>query len=162
MSAIPAIEIRRTIPETPKQAFTRFTAQFRQWWPQAYSWSGDTLVDIGMQCHEGGLCYEIGPHGFHLDWGRVLHWQPPAQLILNWQISPRREPQPDPTQASQVHLDFSAAGSEGCLLLLRHDDFERHGEGAQAYRDSLAGESGWPYILDCFLKMSGAMTGPDH
>lgn len=152
MSMIPAIEIHRRLAESPAQAFERFTAQFQLWWPKAYSWSGDTLVDIGMQCHEGGMCFEIGPHGFHLDWGRVLRWQPTERLVLSWQISPRREPQPDPAQASQVSLDFSVDDPAGCLLALRHDGFERHGEGAQGYRDAMAGEYGWPYILDCFVK----------
>jgi hypothetical protein len=35
-------------------------------------------------------------------------------------------------------------------VTLTHRDFERHGEGAQAYRDSMAAPQGWPYIMERF------------
>lgn len=147
---IEAIELRTHLPTSAEHAFEQFTRHFQRWWPQAYSWSGDSLVEIGIQCRPGGLCYEIGPHGFHLAWGRILQWQAPSLLVMSWQIGPQRQPQPDPSQASEVRLAFHAETEQSSQLLLQHDHFARHGDGADTYRGAMASEYGWPYILACF------------
>ena len=82
------------------EAFAAF-ADLARWWPREYTWAGDTLEDIGIDPHEGGFCFERGPHGFTCHWGRVLVWDPPARLVLAWQIAPDRVPQPTPPNASE-------------------------------------------------------------
>ena len=77
----------------------------------------------------------------------MLAWEPPSRLVLAWQISPRREPEPNPERASTIELRFDAEGEELTRVTLEHRDFDRHGEGAGEYRAALASEQGWPYIL---------------
>ncbi|MGF1624975.1 MAG: SRPBCC family protein [Alphaproteobacteria bacterium] len=132
----------------PQQAFERFLA-LESWWPRAYSWSGEALVDLSIDPRAGGLLTETGPHGFRCDFGRVLAIEPPRHLLLSWQISPRREPQPDPAQASEVELSFAAAAA-GTSVTLAHRHFRRHGPGHEQYREAMAAEQGWPYLLRCF------------
>jgi len=130
----------------PERAFEAFTGELMNWWPADYTWSGSlALVDIGMEPGAGGLCFEIGPHGFHCDWGRVLTWDPPRRLVFTWQIGPNREPVPDPARASEVEVRFRDGKVE-----FEHRGFERYGPPGDDYRKALASPEGWPFILDRF------------
>lgn len=145
--SIEPIRASEEIGLPPQAAFARFTGQFSSWWPAEFSWSQEVLADIGMQPREGGMLYEIGPHGFRLDWGRIIEWDPPSRLVFLWQITAQREPQPNPEKASEVEVRFEPAG-EGTRVSVEHRAWERHGDGAQEYRDGLAGA--WEYVLRRF------------
>jgi uncharacterized protein YndB with AHSA1/START domain len=131
-----------------ERAFAFFTQHFAMWWPRECTWSQDVLEDIGIEPREGGLCYEHGPHGFRCDWGRVLSWGPPHHLVLAWQISPRREPEPNPGKASTLDVTFVADTPARTRIMLEHRDLERHGHGAAEYRAALASAEGWPWVLN--------------
>jgi uncharacterized protein YndB with AHSA1/START domain len=133
-----------TVALTLERAFARFTAL--DWWPAEYTWSQETLEDIGI---DGSMLYERGPHGFRLDWGRVLDRQSPERLVFSWHIGPTRVPQPDPARASEVEVTFSAE-RDGTRVQLVHRAFERHGEGAEEYAAAMASPQGWEYILERF------------
>jgi len=76
------------VPVPPRRAFEVFVDEFGSWWPAEYSWSGETLVRIAIEPRTGGMCVEVGPHGFRCDWGRVLAYEPPRRLVFSWQIGP--------------------------------------------------------------------------
>ena len=71
-----------TVPQSPAEAFALFAERLVDWWPREYTWAQDTLQRIGVDPQIGGRCYEIGPHEFPADWGRVLAWDRPARLLL--------------------------------------------------------------------------------
>jgi uncharacterized protein YndB with AHSA1/START domain len=129
-----------------ERAFELFTEELGAWWPPDYSWSGEVLEEIGIEPGAGGLCYERGPHGFRCDWGRVLAWEPPGRLTLAWQISPRREPEPNPARASEVDVLFTDTDG-GTSVSLEHRAFDRHGEEGEQYAEMLDSREGWPLIL---------------
>jgi uncharacterized protein YndB with AHSA1/START domain len=131
-----------------ERAFAFFTDHFALWWPREYTWGQEVLEDIGLEPREGGLCFERGPDGFRCDWGRVLSWEPPHRLMLAWQISPRREPEPNPAKASTLDITFVADTPARTRVMLEHRDFERHGTGAAEYCAALASPRGWSWILD--------------
>ncbi|WP_104204007.1 SRPBCC family protein [Billgrantia saliphila] len=142
------------VPLSRRQAFHLFTELFADWWPKEYTWSQSALKTIGIEPKEGGRCTEEGPYGFQVDWGRVVVWEPPERLVLAWQIGPNRVPQPNPEHASTVEVRFSAEGPEATRLTIEHRDFRRHGEGAAEYRDGMASDWGWPFILERFRQSS--------
>jgi uncharacterized protein YndB with AHSA1/START domain len=144
-----------TVSLAPPQAFALFAERLGDWWPREYTWGQDALQAIGIEPRVDGLCYELGPHDFRCDWGRVLVWEPPSGLSLAWQISPRREPEPNPHRASTVDVRFASRESGGTLVTLEHHGFERHGDGAEEYRAALASPEGWPYILQRFAAVAG-------
>ena len=139
----------RTILQVPapvERAFTTFTRHVADWWVKEYTWCGpDALVEIGIEPGEGGMAYEIGPHGFRNDWGRVMVWQPPRRLVLSWQIGPDRAPVPDPRKATEVEVRFSAHGNGHTLVDVEHRKFDRHGEDGEGYRQALT--AGWHELL---------------
>lgn len=140
------IRVRLSVPLPVEAAFRLFVDELNTWWPAEYTWSGDVLEQIAVEPREGGRCFEVGPHGFTCDWGRVLTFDSPRRIVFTWQISPRREPVPDPAQASEIEVRFEPSGA-GTQVDFEHRLFERHGEGGAEYRAALASEQGWPYIL---------------
>jgi uncharacterized protein YndB with AHSA1/START domain len=139
------------VPLSTERAFGFFTNEFALWWPREYTWGQDVVEDIGLEQRQGGLCFERGPNGFRCDWGRVLSWEPPRRLVLAWQISPRREPEPNPVKASTVEITFVAKTPGQTRVELEHRDFQRHGDGALEYRAALASTRGWSWILDRYV-----------
>lgn len=129
------------------EAFLTFTEKFQSWWPQDYTLSKTSLDRIGIEPRLGGFCFEIGPFGFRCDWGRVIVWDPPNELGFTWQINKSSVLEPNPDLASEVSISFKELGPTRTLIELKHYHFERHGETASAYRDEMASEYGWPYIL---------------
>jgi uncharacterized protein YndB with AHSA1/START domain len=83
----------------------------------------------------------------------VLVWEPPHRLVFTWQISPRREPEPNPARASEVEVRFEAEGPSRTQVEFEHRHFDRHGEGGAEYQAMLGSPQGWPYILDCYVKV---------
>jgi uncharacterized protein YndB with AHSA1/START domain len=144
------IEQAVTVEVSVERAFEVFADELDSWWPREYSWSQDVLEDIGIEPHEGGMCFERGPYGFRCDWGRVLEWNPPVRLVFAWQISPRREPEPNPAKASEVEVRFDDGGDGRTRVRLEHRNFERHGEGGAEYARMLGSPQGWPLLLDRF------------
>ncbi len=144
-----------TVPLAQTEAFALFAEGLANWWPREYTWSQDVLQRIGLEPRVGGRCYEIGPHEFHSDWGRVLVWDPPHRLQLAWQISPRREPEPNPARASEVEARFEPVAGGGTQLVLEHRGFERHGTEGSGYRDALASPQGWPWIFQRYAAAAG-------
>jgi hypothetical protein len=144
------VTVSKIVPGPPTSVFPGFTASFGAWYPQEYTWSGTGLVSIRLGSREGDFCTEIGPLGLRLDWGRILHWDPPHNFRFSWQISYERVPVPDQLQASEVVVRFTPEG-ESTRLDLHHTHFERHGEdSAEAYAEAMGSQAGWPWILDVF------------
>ena len=137
-------------PFPPERAFARFTEDMTAWWPQEYTWAQRSLQEIAIEPREGGRCYELGPHGFSCDWGRVVTCEPPGRIAFTWQISPQRVPQPDPALASLVEVRFEPEGDSGTRVRVAHRHFSRHGEGAETYEAAMSSPQGWPLLLERF------------
>jgi uncharacterized protein YndB with AHSA1/START domain len=149
---IEPIHIEVATPLPVARAFERFVGELREWWPREYTWSQDVLQELGIEPRVDGLCFEIGPHGFRCDWGRVVEWAPPHRLGLAWQIGPHREPVPDPRQASCVSVSFETQSPQHTRVVLVHTAFERHGPDGAAYRAAMTSPRGWPFILQRFVE----------
>lgn len=137
------------VPASAAEAFRVFTS-LTEWWVKEYTWSGpEFLTELGIEPRAGGMLYEIGPHGFRSDWGRVLTWDPPRRLVFTWQIDPNRVPVPDPARASEVEVLFRADSAERTWVEVEHRHFDRHGTAAEGYRQALT--AGWPDLLTRYL-----------
>ena len=141
-----------TVPVPAEAAFAAF-ADLAGWWPPEYTWAADTLEAIGIEPREGGHCFERGPHGFTLHWGRVLAWEPPARLVFTWQIAPDRVPQPNPARASEVEVRFHPAGEPATRVELEHRAFARHGQAGRGVPPGHGLPLGWPLLLDRYVAM---------
>src|SRR5690606_14850692 len=78
---------RTTVVQAPpEKAFEVFTAGMTRWWNPEYTIGGQPYAAVVVEPHEGGRWYERAADGTECDWGRVLTWDPPARLVLTWQI----------------------------------------------------------------------------
>lgn len=66
------IHIENTLPASSDTAFSRFTDDMVDWWPQEYTWAGDALVAMYIQPNAGGHCIERDERGNDQVWGTVL------------------------------------------------------------------------------------------
>jgi uncharacterized protein YndB with AHSA1/START domain len=135
---------------SPERAFRLFTEGMTQWWPREFSWSQDRLEQMAIEPCEGGFAYEQGPYGFTIHWGRVLTCEVPQRIVFTWQIAADRSPQPDPAKASEVEVVFTGSPEDGTDVTLEHRGWERHGDGAQEYRDGFEAAGAWPRALEGF------------
>lgn len=140
-------EIHINVPVN--NAFSHFIQSFHLWWPREYTWSRELLEKIEIGSKKDDLCSEYGPHGFRCDWGRMIEVVHNERISFTWQISPKREPVPDPSRSSVITVKFHSE-NEGTKLVLLHDRFENHGEGHETYKSAMDSEYGWQYILEKF------------
>jgi uncharacterized protein YndB with AHSA1/START domain len=148
--SIAPIRIAVSVDAPPSDAFAAFTAGINSWWPRDYTWSGPLLERMAIEPWVGGFCHEIGSGGMRLDWGRVSTWEPPARMAFSWQIGPDRVPEVNPAHASQVEVRFEPERGDRTRVSLVHGGWERHGEGAAAYREQFAAAEAWPRMLAAF------------
>src|SRR5262249_31607822 len=102
----------------------------------------------------GGRWYERGADGSECDWGRVLVWEPPARLVVAWQITAAW--QYDPKLLTEVEIRFNAQGRDATEINLEHRGLERMGDTAVAMRAIVDSPSGWSGLLERYATVSGA------
>lgn len=135
------------VPVSVDRAFTAFTAGLTTWWPRAFTFGEDRYVRAGVDPEVGGQWYEVDVDGARTSWGDVLTWEPPRRLVVTWQISPQRTPEPNADHASTVEVCFEPLGDAQTRVEVRHTDFERHGDGAEKMRAGMASAQGWDGLL---------------
>ncbi|MDR2872180.1 MAG: SRPBCC domain-containing protein [Xanthomonadaceae bacterium] len=164
MSETPSLTTTVGITLDAMSAFHRFTKQTGSWWPKSHTWSRDVLQDIRIDPRIGGLCTELGPHGFRCDFGRVIDVEPGRRLIFTWQVAFDRRPQPDPSKASEVEINFlpieqdhtSIVAGHHTSVTLTHRYFDRHGPDGARYRQLMASRAGWPTLLRAFVHVTSS------
>ena len=117
-STVTTEAIRKTVlvDFTPAEAFELFTARIASWWPVGtHSYGGDAVKDVVLEPQVGGRLYEVTDDG-QQDWGRVLGWDPPHRLRLDWQIGE--------ACGTEVEVRFSPEGP-GARVELEHRGFSR-------------------------------------
>ena len=132
--------IRKTVlvDFSPEEAFELFTARIASWWPvRTHSYGGDEVKDVVLEPHVGGRLYEVTAEG-EQDWGKVLAWEPPTRLLLDWQIGD--------ASGTEVEVTFSPEGP-GSRVVLEHRGF-----GAADPRERYS--DGWDVVLGTYESAS--------
>ena len=134
------------VKPAPPRAFALFTSGMEHWWPRGRTIGKAPHASIVVEPRTGGRWFERDADGNETDWGRVLAWQPPARLLLGWQINSRW--MFDPEFTTEVELTFAPLVGGGTRVTLEHRDLERFGADADAHAERLRG--GWPGHLGDF------------
>jgi uncharacterized protein YndB with AHSA1/START domain len=142
----------------PDAAFRCFTERFSDWYPGEYTWSQHVLQTIGIEPRSGGKCFEIGPDDFRMDWGKVIEWEPPHQIVFTWQIGADRVPVPDADKAGEVEVNFVSASNGDTDCRFTHRGFDRYADDSKGYLSAMASSHGWPMILTRYRDFANAMT----
>ncbi len=135
-----------------QRSFAAFTERMGKWWPRSKSLGRSPQVAVIIEPRPGGRWYERGEDGSECEWGKVLQWEPPARLLLAWQIDGNWKY--NPACITEVEVSFTALGQMQTRVDFEHRYLERLGESAQAIRDML--NSGWGGLLDLYLAAAQA------
>jgi uncharacterized protein YndB with AHSA1/START domain len=134
------------------RSFEVFTSRMGSWWPRTKTLGSSPPVAVVIEPRPGGRWYERGEDGSECEWGKVLQWEPPALLVLAWQIDGKWKY--NPACITEVELNFTAVSAIQTRVDFEHRHLERLGENAQAIRDML--NSGWGGLLDLYSASAAA------
>jgi len=109
-----------------EHAFEVFTAGIGRWWPKSHHIGAADLDTLVIEPREGGRWFERGVDGSECEVGKVLVWDPPARLVLVWQLTP--EFKYDPNLITEVEVQFIADGANATRVELEQRNLERRGE----------------------------------
>ena len=142
--------VRHTVVvEAPREhALEVFTRGLDTWWFRDHHIGKEPLKEAIMEPRAGGRVFERGIHGAECDWGRVLAWEPPARLVVSWQIQHDWGFDPDPAHGSEYEVRFVSETPTRTRVEFEHRHFERHGAGGQAMHDAVT--RGWAKLLDAY------------
>ena len=125
------------------------------WWPASHHIGQVPFAEIVVEPRVGGRWMERGHNGEECQWGTVLVWDPPKQVVFSWQLQAEWKFSPDVSRASEVAFTFFAEGPETTRIEFEHRHIERHGEGWENIRKGV--EGGWAGIL---LEFERTMVDP--
>ncbi len=152
------LTIRKTITvEAPQErAFEVFAEQMSSWWPLDTHSTGSAKAQAAIvEPRAGGRWFERGVDGSECDWGRVIAYEPPARLLLNWQLGVNWRY--DPEVNTELEVRFIAEGETRTRVELEHRGLiEAYGDKAEQMHASFDATGGWIEILDHYAK---AATG---
>jgi uncharacterized protein YndB with AHSA1/START domain len=120
-----------TVQTDVERAFRVFTEEIASWWP-VETHSIHKQVTPVLERRAGGRLYERTEDGREEHWAKVLAWEPPHRLVLEWQVNAERRP-------SEIEIIFSGEG-EVTRVDLEHRGFEDE-EMQGSYDD------GWDVVL---------------
>ena len=151
MNAIRPAPVRQwiAVKATPARAFEVFTRDIARWWPASHHIGKAEMKAPILEPRAGGRWYEQGVDGSSCDWGKVLVWEPPARLVLAWQIDAAFKY--DPNLVTEVEVTFTDDGDGMTLVNLEHRNLERLADKAESFATSV--NSGWGLLLGLFAKV---------
>jgi uncharacterized protein YndB with AHSA1/START domain len=139
-----------------EQAFEIFTDGIGTWFPAEYNLLEVDIAERVFEPRVGGHIYDRGTDGTECHWARVLAYEPPNRVVFSWDISPQWQIETIPERTSEVEVRFTPEGPDRTRVELEHRHLDRHGEGWEQSRESVAGEGGWPGCLRRFADRMAA------
>ncbi|MGH3111710.1 MAG: SRPBCC domain-containing protein [Gaiellaceae bacterium] len=140
---IDAVRKTVTVNCAVEEAFRVFTADARSWWPVAsHSIAGEEVEEIVFEGEEGGRVLEVATSGETAHWATVIAWDPPACLVLAWNVLGRE------AASTEVEIRFTPDG-EGTRVELEHRGWEAIAEAAEKRENY---DSGWERVLGSYVR----------
>jgi uncharacterized protein YndB with AHSA1/START domain/uncharacterized protein YciI len=115
-----------TVEASREIAFRVFTENMALWWPAEHHIGKSPLASIILEPRSQGRWAERSTDGSECNWGRVLAWEPPARLVLAWQLDAKFEF--NPSFETEVEINFVAEGDKKTRVTLEHKHLERYGD----------------------------------
>ena len=152
------LPVRKTITvEAPQErAFTVFAEQMGSWWPLESHSIGSAKPETAIvEPRAGGRWFERGVDGSECDWGSVIAYEPPARLLLKWQLG--ADWRYDSEINTEVEIRFIAEGETRTRVELEHRGLvEAYGDKAEEMYGSFGAPGGWIGILDHYARKLSA------
>jgi uncharacterized protein YndB with AHSA1/START domain len=144
--------VRVSAPQA--RAFEVFSAGIGRWWPKSHHIGSSELDAHVIEPKANGRWYERGVDGVECEVGKVLVWEPPARLVLGWQLTP--DWKFDPNLITEVEVRFIPDGANATVVELEHRNLDRLGAHADAFRQRIDSPEGWGGLLQLFAQTAAA------
>ena len=129
------------------------------WWPASHHIAKTPFAEVVVEPRVGGRWFERDAAGAECDWGKVLVFDPPKQLVVSWHLQADWHYDPDMSRASEVAFQFIEEGPEATRMEFEHRHLERHGEGWEQIRAGVDSPGGWTGILAKYQQcLAGKLT----
>jgi hypothetical protein len=138
----------------PEHAFEIFTTRMARWWPATHTILKSPMRDTILEARPGGRWRQVGEDNSTCEVGHVIAWEPPARILLAWQLN--ADWQFDPELITEVEVTFSPEPDGFTRVDLEHRNLERMGEKAETVRASVDSPGGWGAILDSYRQTTEA------
>ena len=146
--ATPSVQVDAIVNATPQRAFELFTAGMSRWWPASHHIGDGELDGVHIEPRIGGRWYETTTVGTECDWGYVIAWDPPAGLVLAWQLTP--EFGYDPSLVTTVEIRFAEIEPGRTHVTVEHGNLDQYGLRSIEMRDVFTQDGGWPTLVAAF------------
>ena len=153
-SGVPPVTKRLHVAAPPAIAFDVFTAGMGRWWNPSHRLGEAALRDVVIEPRVGGRWFELDEDGAEHDWGRVLAWERPERLLLDWQLN--ADWAFDPELHTTIEVLFAPGDHGGTDVVFEHRDLEALGARALEVRAELGSASGWSGLLDAYAERAAA------
>jgi len=130
-------------------AFDVFTSGIGRWWPKSHKIGPADLDKPVIEPRAGGRWYELDTDGTQCEIGKVVTWEPPARIVLTWQLNAQFKF--DPGLVTEVEVQFTPEGP-GTRVDLEHRHLERLGDTAEALREAVDSPGGWSGLLQLYAE----------
>ncbi|HEY7177052.1 MAG TPA: SRPBCC domain-containing protein [Micromonosporaceae bacterium] len=121
-----------------EHAFDAFIKHIGEWWPRAFSNSGDRLANVVVEAEVDGLVYEVNTDGEETPWAAVTRVRTGKSITLSWTLGVRA---PGPTK---LEFDFTDDGP-GAVVTVHHSGFTSLDD-----RGRFDHELGWDLVLAAY------------
>ena len=138
-----------TVEAPREKAFRVFTEGFDRWWPRTHHIGKAEMQQATIEPKLGGRWYEKCVDGSECEWGTVLAWEPPARLVLSWQLT--HNYQYDPNFITEVEVTFEERGPNRTHVVLQHKNLDRYGDKMEDVKSNIGNEDGgWGGLMKMF------------
>jgi uncharacterized protein YndB with AHSA1/START domain len=145
---------KKIVVEAPiERAFKVFTEDFGAFKPPEHNILGVELAETVFETRVGGHVYDRGVDGSECRWARVLVYEPPARVVISWDLTAQWQVETDHAKTSEVEVRFMSEAPDRTRVELEHRNLERHGDGWEGIRAGVDSEGGWPLYLQRYAEL---------
>ncbi|MEO6940964.1 MAG: SRPBCC family protein [Candidatus Kapaibacterium sp.] len=137
-----------TVAVPIEKAFRVFTEGFDAWWPRTHHIGKPEMKEAILEMKQGGRWYELGVDGSTTEWGKVVSVDPPARIVLLWQIDANWAY--NPLLETEVEISFRSEGANKTHVTLLHKNLDRYGDDYSQFMGSLGSDGGWLGLMKVF------------
>ncbi|GAA2388194.1 SRPBCC family protein [Dactylosporangium salmoneum] len=131
-----------------ERAFEIFTADMTSWWPSAHHIGSAPIERVVVEPWEGGRWYTVHQDGSQTSTGFVRAWEPPARLVVTWQIG--SDWKYHTGLVTTVEVRFDEEGPGRTRVRLEHRDLEAFGADAARMRETFEQPGAWDGTLAAY------------
>ncbi|HEY7272006.1 MAG TPA: SRPBCC family protein [Actinoplanes sp.] len=154
IETIEAIQREVVVEVGQQRAFELFTADMTSWWPRAHHIGSAPIDEIVIEPRSGGRWYTRHTDGTETDTGFVTAWEPPARLVVTWQIGADWKYHTD--LVTTIEVRFEPEGDSRTRVRLEHRDLDAFGADGAAMRGTFDEPGAWTATLKAYATRARA------